>query len=149
MPSNAPTSSTSDKFSADSDAALRTEWGVDYDKNKAFANKAVEVMFGETFESMKQLEDKSGKFVLDNPAFIKAFSTIGREMGEGNLGETILTDTQLEDLNALADEYRNKRNEAKDAGKEAEAIRWDEKEREILGKIHGTQGIIGQGGRQL
>jgi hypothetical protein len=129
--------------------ALQEEWGADYDKNIAFSNSAAKQIFGDDFEEMRTLTTKSGRFVLDDPMFIKGFAQIGREMGEGNLGPSSLSENQRESLQEQADSYRAKAREANANGKTAEAQKWDQKEREVLGKISGTQGLVGSEGRTV
>jgi hypothetical protein len=136
-----------DDYAKAGEDALREEWGGDFDKNKQFANSAAETLFGEDFEEVRALTDKSGRFILDNPVFVKGLSQIGREMGEGNLGQSTLNENQRDSLQEQADQYRAKAKEANRQGRTAEAQKWDAKEREVLGKLSGTQGLVGSEGR--
>lgn len=131
------------------DQALRDKWGKEYDTNRALANRAVDQLFGESLEDVRQIQGEDGKFILDHPAFVEVFATVAREMSEGSLGENFLSDTQKEGFQAQADDFRVKAKEAQAAGNATEANRWSEKEREALGKLSGTAPLVGMEGRQL
>ena len=135
------------RFADETDAALREEWGGDYDKNKSFANRAVTDLFGDTYQDIKEIETKDGKFVMDHPAFVKVFGEIGRQMSEGNFGEGPVSVSELETLEEQADEFRSKQKEASERGDTKAAIKWDAKEREVLAKIGGTRPVVGSEGR--
>ena len=122
------------KYSAETDANLRSLWGTDYDKNKEYANRAATDLFGEDFESAKGIEMKDGRFLLDNPLISKVFATVGREMGEGRLGD-VLSDNEVETLEESADSYRDKKRIALAEGNNKEASKWDKKEFEILKRL--------------
>ena len=127
---------------------LRKEWGDEYDKNLIFASRASEKMFGDQYEDARYMEDKSGKFIMDNPIMIKMFARLGREMGEGSLG-AVATSEEKESLMDKANEYRTKRQAAHAKGNSAEARKWDERERDMLGKIYGDDPAVGTKTRNM
>ena len=129
-------------YTAQSQADMRKEWAEDYDKNIIFASRASEALLGEDFETMRHVETADGRYILDNPVLIRMFAKLGRDMGEGTLG-SVATDSEKETLLEQANSYRDKRLDAHAKGNNAEARRWDEKERLILEKIHGSGPIIG------
>ena len=129
-------------YTAQSEADMRKEWAEDYDKNIIFASRASEALLGEDFETMRHVETADGRYILDNPVLIRMFAKLGRDMGEGTLG-SVATDSEKETLLEQANSYRDKRLEAHAKGNNAEARRWDEKERLILEKIHGSGPIVG------
>ena len=113
-----------------------------------FANHAASELLGDDLEDAKHIETKDGKFVLDHPILVRMLSRIGREMGEGSLGETI-TETEREGLQSQADNAREKREEARSKGNNAEAKRWDEKERGFIRRLHGAAPLVGTGGKNV
>jgi len=129
-------------YTAQSEADMRKEWAEDYDKNIIFASRASEALLGEDFETMRHVETADGRYILDNPVLIRMFAKLGRDMGEGTLG-SVATEGEKETLLEQANSYRDKRLEAHAKGNNAEARRWDEKERLILEKIHGSGPIVG------
>lgn len=114
---------------------LKSQWKDEYDKNLIIASKAGEQLFGDMYEDIKTLETKDGKFILDHPAISLALAKLGREMGEGVLGET-LSDDQKDSLKDQIDNARTKRNEAHANGHNKEARKWDKRERELLEKLY-------------
>jgi len=130
------------QYTAQSETDMRKEWAEDYDKNIIFASRASEALLGEDFETMRHVETADGRYILDNPVLIRMFAKLGRDMGEGTLG-SVATDSEKETLLEQANSYRDKRLDAHAKGNNAEARRWDEKERLILEKIHGSGPIVG------
>ena len=129
-------------FTKQSEDAMRKEWAEDYDKNLIFAARASEQLLGGDLEDARQIETSGGQFVLDHPILIRMFAKLGRDMGEGTLG-SVATEGEKETLLEQANSYRDKRLDAHAKGNNAEARRWDEKERLILEKIHGSGPIVG------
>ena len=130
------------QYTAQSEADMRKEWAEDYDKNIIFASRASEALLGEDFETMRHVETADGRYILDNPVLIRMFAKLGRDMGEGTLG-SVATEGEKETLLDQANSYRDKRLAAHAKGNNAEARRWDEKERLTLEKIHGSGPIVG------
>ena len=132
------------KFAEASESALKEKWGPEFSKNKEFANRAVEKLFGDSFEKASKLTDSAGRFVLDNPVFIEAFAAIGREMGEGSLGGA-MTDSERDTLD---DQIRNVRKEIETAQVERDSKRANslyQKEQALLAKQKGSKPIVGAG----
>ncbi len=132
------------KFAAESEAALKGKWGKDFDTNSEFANRAIKTLFGANYEDARHLEDKSGRFIFDNPLFREAFAAIGREMGEGSLGGAV----SESDRAALGDQInasRAKQSELQAQGKGREANEEYQKEMALIAKANGNQGIVGAG----
>jgi len=72
---------------AANEAALRKEWGADYEANKTLATRAVQA-FGEVKSHPEVIEffDKTmvnGQKLGDHPVMIRMLGNIGRRMGEG------------------------------------------------------------------
>ena len=126
-----------EEFAEETREYLKSQWKDEYDKNLVIASKAGEQVFGEMYEDVKKLETKNGKFVMDHPAIAMAFAKLGREMGEGVLGEA-LSDDQKDSLKDQVDTARAKRNEAHAKGNNKEARKWDQRERELLEKLYPT-----------
>ncbi len=122
------------QYAEQTQAELKKAWGAEYDTNVAFANQAVATLFGDDFEDVKAIQDSTGKFIMDHPAFVKAFSNIGREMGEGQLAGP-LSESEVESIEDRANSYREKAREAQARGKTAEANKWSAKELAELEKL--------------
>lgn len=72
---------------AASEAALRREWGADYEANKTLASRAVQA-FGEVKSHPEVVDffDKTmvnGQKLGDHPVMVRMLGNIGRRMGEG------------------------------------------------------------------
>ncbi len=72
---------------AANEAALRKEWGADYEANKTLASRAVQA-FGEVKSHPEVVEffDKTmvnGQKLGDHPVMVRMLGNIGRRMGEG------------------------------------------------------------------
>lgn len=72
---------------AANEAALRKEWGADYEANKTLATRAVQA-FGEVKSHPEVIEffDKTivnGQKLGDHPVMVRMLGNIGRRMGEG------------------------------------------------------------------
>jgi len=131
-----------DAYTKQSEADMRKEWAEDYDKNIIFASRASEALLGDDFEDARHIETSDGRFILDNPILVRMFAKLGRDMGEGALG-SVATEGEKETLMEQANTYREKRKEAYAKGNNAEARKWDEKERLALDKLHGGGAIVG------
>ena len=131
-----------DAYTKQSEADMRKEWAEDYDKNIIFASRASEALLGDDFEDARHIETSDGRFILDNPILVRMFAKLGRDMGEGALG-SVATEGEKDTLMEQANTYREKRKEAYAKGNNAEARKWDEKERLALDKLHGGGAIVG------
>lgn len=135
-----------DKYAAESDAALRTEWGPDYDANKSYAERAFDKIADADAEGLRNIETKDGKYLLDDPRMLKIFAKLGREMGEGNLGGA-RDQGEILSINAEIASVRKQITEAQNAGNRAEANRLSDVERQLYMKRDGNQPIVGAEGR--
>jgi hypothetical protein len=134
------------KYAQESDAALKTEWGADYEKNKTYAGRAAKEIFGDQFDDARNIEDKNGKFVLDNPIMLKALAKIGREMGEDRLG-SVISDSDRSSINDQITSLRKQQSEAQAAGNSRKANELYQQEQALLAKLNGNQGVVGANGR--
>lgn len=123
-----------EEYAKQSEETLRQTWGTDYENNREYANRAAQELFGEDFESVRNMEDKSGRYVLDNPAFMKILAKVGREMGEGRLGPVMATG-EVESIKDQAKELARQRYEAMDNGDMKLAKQLDKKEKELWEKV--------------
>ncbi len=137
------------KFAEESKTLLEKEWGKDYDANKEFADRAIASIFGDTYEDVKHIKMADGKFIMDHPAFIRAFGIVGREMTEGGVTEPTLTPTQIQSARETADSCREKRLDAMNKGNNEQARYWDEQERIALATLEKQQPAVGEQGRNV
>ena len=133
------------KFADQATATLKQEWGDDYNRNLAFAAKAAQELFGDTYDAVKQMEGKNGRFILDNPVFIKAFAKIGGEMAEGTIGPR-LDASEMATMDQRVSELGRQKFEAMERGDRATATRLDAEQRDLINRM-GSGNIVGQGGR--
>ena len=136
------------KYASDSTEALKAEWKDDYDKNLIYAARASERLFGDDYEDARHIEDKAGSYILDNPIMAKMFATLGRQMGEGNLGG-VVTGGERETLMAKANSLREQTRAALAKQDTAGANKLAAQEREVLERMDGNVPVVGQDGRQF
>ncbi len=137
-----------DKVYADeAEVALKAEWpGKSFDLNKAHADRAAVKVFGDAFDEVRKIETKDGRFVLDNPAFVRMLAGIGREMSEGRLG-TVMTEGDEAALDTEIDELEGQIDKATAEGDNVKANDLFIKQQELYRKKHGTVPIVGSEGR--
>ena len=137
-----------DKVYADeAEVALKAEWpGKSFDLNKAHADRAAVKVFGDAFDEVRKIETKDGRFVLDNPAFVRMLAGIGREMSEGRLG-TVMTEGDEAALDTEIDELEGQIDKATAEGDNVKANDLFTKQQELYRKKHGTVPIVGSEGR--
>ena len=121
------------------EAALRAEWGENYDANIAFANVAAE-----SFPDLASLELKDGTLVGSNPHFAKVLATIGRQNSEGGMHAGFLNTEAGADLKSTYDALTVNISKAHAIGDKVEVERLDAERRKISEKLHGTSPIAGQ-----
>lgn len=135
------------QFASETEKVLKQEWGGDFEKNKAIAAAVGPDLFGDDWQNMKEATTRDGRLLLDSPAMLRMLARVGREMQEGSMGA--ITEDARATLEDQANEARTKRGEALARGDRDTARRWDEKERELLGKMHGNQPVVGAASRAV
>lgn len=134
------------KYAKESEEALRREWpGEEFDRNKTFATRAAKELLGTDYDNAMKIEDKSGRFVLDNPIFAKLLAKIGREMGEDRIGP-VISDSDKGALNNQISELRKQQSEAQSKGDGKRANELYQQEQQLLAKL-GNQPVVGARGR--
>jgi hypothetical protein len=135
-----------ENYAKESDAALRSKWGADYEANKTFAGRAAKELFGEAYETVKGMTDKGDRFIFDNPVMMEAFAKLGREMGESRLG-SVLSDTDKASIDDRITELRKLQTAATSAGDSRKANTLYQEEQALIAKRDGNKGIVGDQGR--
>lgn len=131
------------------DDALKKEWGADYDRNKTFANRAFKDLAeraGVAVDELTKIETKAGRFLFDDARMLKVFATIGREMGEGNLGP-VVSDSERNDMQSQLRTIRAGIETAKSKRDSGEANRLYQEEMRLIARISGNRPIVGSQGR--
>lgn len=128
-----------------SEAALRKSWGKDYNANLRYSQEGTKHFFE---DDIGQLELKNGQLLGSHPSFMKGMASIGRMHGEGVVQFDVGSDG-YNSLREQADNYREKRDAARAAGRTAEAQRFDRLERETLAQMNGNGPIVGTQTRQV
>jgi len=130
-------------------AELKTKWGADYDTNVTFSKRAAQTIFAEDYDAARALEDKSGRFIFDNPIMLKAFAKLGREMGEDGLRGGAMSDgdraTLKEQIRKLDDEFYT----AYHRSDRIRAQELDARRAALYAKLPGGGAIVGSEGRTL
>ena len=131
------------KFADDSEAALKKEWGKDYDRNKEFANRGAEALFKGDFKTFLELEMKDKRFLADHPVMVKAMAEFGRMTSEDGLGPVPMSDSDMTSLRAQLEDLTAKKMDAQNDGKDAEAKRLHGEIIKISKRIAGTRAYSG------
>ncbi len=69
-----------------SEAALRAQWGADYDANVDFARGAAGRLFGDGAVALLELRLADGTMLGDQPQLIEGLARIGRKLDDGGQG---------------------------------------------------------------
>ncbi len=120
-----------DKYVADAEAALRKDWGDDFDANVRFSGEASKSFFD---TDIGQMELKGGQLLGSHPDFIRGMAQIGRQLGEGVIHLDPNSDA-AGSLTEQADEYAQKRREAMSRGDREAAQKYNKLEQEVLAKL--------------
>lgn len=134
---------------ASQDEALKTAWAGDYDKNKILANRAFADLAqrsGVSVDELKQIETKAGRFLFDDARMLKIFASIGREMGEGNLGP-VVSGEQRDQMQGQLRTVREQITSAKAMRDSTEANRLYQVELDLIRRMQGNRPIVGAQGR--
>lgn len=129
------------------EAALRKEWGADYDANKALASRAVQA-FGEVKSHPEVIElfEKTivnGQKLGDHPVLVRMLGNIGRRMGEGEFIGAVGADQRTSLQSELNEIYA--KNPVGSTGYRSAEVQ--NRVREINEALHGNGGIVGVAGR--
>ncbi|NKB59001.1 MAG: hypothetical protein GKS00_21960 [Alphaproteobacteria bacterium] len=115
-------------------AALKREFGADYDRNVEYARRAALDFGSESFVEFLETKIVDGAPLGDHPAFIKAFARIGRGAGEASID----VETPAGDSATLDERIRAKRTEiqqALDRGDHKRAHQLDREERALWSRV--------------
>lgn len=129
-----------------SEAALRKEWGGDYDRNLEVAKRAVAEFGGQEFAEFLDGSVVGGVAVGDRPEFVRAFAAIGLRMGESGIhlgmdgGAQPAAEEQLKDLTSQI-------HDALDRG-HSDRVRSLSLKRDALAeRLYGAGPVVGSEGR--
>ncbi len=137
---------TADKqFVEETEKALQTKWGTDFDRNKNLSSRAAKYLLGDNFEAAQQLEMKDGRFLLDHPVFMEMLAKAGAEMDEDGFQKMDPEGAASiqEDIKAINQELHD----AHAAGDMKKAGELNTKVQALYQKLHGSQSAVGQDGR--
>ena len=137
-----------DAYAKASEAKLKVEWGTEYAVNLEYQNRALSAYFGNDLPEARHIQDKTGRYVLDNPVMVKAFARLGRELQDGDLGPP-LTATERDSVGQQIKDVRKAADEAYNAGDKKLANQLSEQERQLIAKRDGGGNVVGTGGRTL
>ena len=131
---------------ADAMAALRREWGGDYEANSAHAERAARAFGGDRFAEFVETAEIDGTKLGNHPDFIRVFATVGRRMGEGtvDLGPSETMGRTLEDRHG---ELTKAIHEAHAKGNSATANRLMAERKTVSSRLAGNAPIADAEGR--
>ena len=133
----------------ESSAALRREWGSDYEANLNSAKHAVAEFGDDAFKAFVNTKTIDGVPLGNHPVFTRIFATIGRRMGEDSL-HVGMTDDQRSDVRKQITDVRAQRREAMDKNDRRLAVELDQKERDLWDVLEGAnKPVVGEAGRTL
>ncbi len=122
-----------------SEAQLRRDWpGEEFGRNREFANRAAERLFGSDYEAARQLEDRAGRFILDHPIMMRLLASVGREMGEGELG-SVLADRDRSSVQEQIDALQSQKMDALQQGDHEQANTFDARQADLYRRLHGAK----------
>lgn len=132
---------------AANEAALRKEWGADYERNKTLASRAVQA-FGEVKQHPEVVEffDKTmvnGQKLGDHPIMVRLLGNVGNRMGEGDFIGAVGSD-QRSSIQSELNEIYNKTPPGTPGYRDAAVQR---RVAELNEALHGRGDIVGQSGR--
>jgi hypothetical protein len=117
-------------------AELQAEWGEHIERNIAAAARAQRELLGEEASAaFATLTLSDGTLVGDHPLVQRLLAGVGLRLAEDGAAGA-LSSYGNDTLAEQADHARARRDAALAAGAEAEASRWDSRERELLGRMH-------------
>lgn len=127
--------------------ALKAEWpGEEYPRNKEYADRAAVKIFGGDLEDVKMIEDKTGRYVLDHPAFVKALASVGREMSEGRLGG-VMSESEQGAAQTKISDLEKRIETAQNDGDDGLANKLYQEQQDLYRTLHGSALVVGSEGR--
>lgn len=130
----------------DNEAALRKEWGRDFDGNVQLAMRAAQTFGGDGFKTFLNSTMINGIKLGDHPEFMRVFGQIGRRMGEGQFIGAVGTE-EKSSIAQLIDSKTREMLTAQQKGDRAKAQTLNAELFELQAKLHGNQPIVGAQGR--
>ena len=133
-----------DKKNADAtEAALKKQWGRDYDANKEIANRGAMEVFGPDFEAFRQMETKDGRFIGDHPTIVAAMAKIGRMMSEDGLGPVPMSADASADMRVKLEELTSQQMDAQRQGNDRKAKQLDGEIMKLASRMSGDREYAG------
>jgi hypothetical protein len=124
-------------------ADLKKDWGPQYDKEVIHANRGAEWAAESDFEDFRQLEDKNGNLIGDNPLIVRMFNKVGRAMSEDGIGSIPIDDATASTLREELNTLTAKQDEHMQKGQHQQAQAIDLKIMDISRKISGDEPVVG------
>lgn len=137
-------------FLKEAEAQLRKDWpGSEYEVNSTLAKRAFAHMAkqaGLEADELLKIETKEGRFLMDDPRMVRAYATLGREMGEGTLG-SVITDSDRGKLEDQVRTLRSQQSEAQAKGENQRANQLYQEEQALIARMNGAKSVVGANGR--
>ncbi|MCR4282377.1 MAG: hypothetical protein NUV72_05055, partial [Bauldia sp.] len=133
-------------FANETDAQLKKDWGPDYPQNREYADRSfakIAEMAKVDVKTLREIETKGGRFLMDDPNMLRIFAVLGREMGEGTLG-ALPSETDRAGANEQLRTLRAQISEAQATGDNRRANELYQQELTLTAKINGNQPIVGR-----
>ena len=135
--------SADSEFAESSIASLKQQWGPQYEKEVAFANKGAEWAAAENFEDFRQLTDGNNRFIADNPIVIEMMNRVGRAVTEDGVGTFPIDAETANSLRSELNDLTVKQDELMRKGDHTGAQNLDLKIMALANKISGDEPVQG------
>lgn len=127
----------------ESEAALKKEWGADYDANAQLAGRVIRSHASPEFVSFLENTEVEGQKLGDHPEMMRLMAKIGRRMDEhGFIGVS-----GAEEQGTIRDEINQIMRDNPPGTEKYKDPKIQARLRELNEKLHGTGGIVGSAGR--
>lgn len=133
---------------ATSEAALRKEWGADFEGNVQLSARAAHAFGGDGFKQFLNSTMVNGVKLGDHPEFMRVFGKVGRRMGEGDFIGAVGAD-QVKGLDSEIAAKTAEMHTAHQKGDRAATQALNKELLELQAKRHGSAPIVGSQGRAV
>ena len=129
------------QFAKETEEALKEEWGKGFNKEKEYANRGAEWVFGDDFNDFTNLKTSDDRLVGDHPLLLKALNKIGRAISEDVVPAISASPEDVDTLREQLDKLTAEQDTASKRGEDAKVKALDKKIMEISTKISGDNPI--------
>jgi hypothetical protein len=130
-----------DEFAANTEQALREEWGDGYQRNMNAANTGLRVFGSEDVEELRSITLSNGRPLMDHPTVIKTFARIGLRMVPDQVEQAMPGSDEANSIEERIKEITGLMYTDRDEFQRRQGELWD-----LNAKLEGTSAVVGRGG---